>query len=339
MSKNLLEEAIAEAKTIRETAIANAREALTETMTPHFKSMIAAKLEEEFGQEEDEFGTEDIHADGMTEVEDPTGEEGMEGMDPEEELPAEEPIEEPDLGGEEGMEDDREIGDLSVDEFKDLLKDLLGQMTGEELPAEEPIEEPDPEGEEGMEMEPEGEMQEPGMETGEEEEEEISLDELLREMDQEDETLHESKEKTSVELGKTQKELRSTKVQLSEALQAVKKLQGELQEINLLNAKLLYTTKILKATSLSESQKVDIVTAFDSADTIKEAKLIYQTVSSRIVEEGKKKAIKKPITESVRRGMASQSTSTPNVTPPAAILSESDKTVRRLQQLAGILKD
>lgn len=336
MSKNLLEEAIAEAKTIRETAIANAREALTETMTPHFKSMITAKLEEEFGQEEDEFGTEDIHADGMTEVEDPTGEEGM---DPEEELPAEEPIEEPDLGGEEGMEDDREIGDLSVDEFKDLLKDLLGQMTGEELPAEEPIEEPDPEGEEGMEMEPEGEMQEPGMETGEEEEEEISLDELLREMDQEDETLYESRKKTSAELGKTQKELRSTKVQLSEALRAVKKLQGELQEINLLNAKLLYTTKILKATSLSESQKVDIVTAFDSADTIKEAKLIYQTVSNRILQEGKRKAIRKPITENVRRGMASQSTSTPKVTPPAAILSESDKTVRRLQQLAGILKD
>ena len=185
-----------------------------------------------------------------------------------------------------------------------------------------------------MEMEPET-----GMETGEEEEEEISLDELLREMDQEDETLYESKKESSLQLEKTQKELRSTKVQLSEALKTVKELQGELKEINLLNAKLLYTTKVLKATSLSESQKTDLVMAFDAADNIKEAKLIYQTVSSRIIEEGKKKSIKKPITESVKRGMASQSTSTPNVKPPVEILSESDRVVRRLQHLAGILKD
>ena len=149
MSKNLLEEAIAEAKMVREAAMANAKEALTESMTPHFKSIIAAKLEEEFGQEDDEFGTEDITPDGMMEVEDPTGEEGMEGIDPEEELPAEDPIEEPAPEGEEGeMEDDREIGDLSVDEFKSLLQDLLSQMgTSEELPAEEPIEEPAPDGE------------------------------------------------------------------------------------------------------------------------------------------------------------------------------------------------
>lgn len=287
MSKNLLEEAIAEAKMVRAAAMANAKETLAESFTPHLKSMIAAKLEEEMGLEDDEFGTEDIHSDGMMEIEDPTGEEGMEGMDPE-----------------------------------------------EELPAEEPIEEPAPEGEEGMEMEPET-----GMETGEEEEEEISLDELLREMDQEDETLYESKKESSLQLEKTQKELRSTKVQLSEALKTVKELQGELKEINLLNAKLLYTTKVLKATSLSESQKTDLVMAFDAADNIKEAKLIYQTVSSRIIEEGKKKSIKKPITESVKRGMASQSTSTPNVKPPVEILSESDRVVRRLQHLAGILKD
>ena len=339
MAKNLLEEAIAEAKTVRETAIANAKEALAESFTPHLKSMIAAKLEEEMGLEDDEFGTEDIHADGMMEVEEPTGEEGMEGMDPEEELPgepeeelpAEEPIEEPE--GEEGMEDDREIGDLSVDEFKDLLKDLLGQMSGEpeeELPAEEPIEEP--EGEEGMELEPEQ-----GIEP--EEEEEISLDELLREMEQEDESLYENKKAESLELEKTKQELRSTKVQLSEAFTTVKKLQKELQGINLLNAKLLYTTKVLKVGTLSESQKIDIITAFDSADTIKEAKLIYQTVSSQIVEESKKKAVKTPIAESVRRGMASQSISTPKVKPVTEVLLEADETVRRMQKLAGITQD
>ena len=45
-NKDLLKQAIAEAKTIREAAIANAKEALEETLTPHLKEMLAQKLQE-----------------------------------------------------------------------------------------------------------------------------------------------------------------------------------------------------------------------------------------------------------------------------------------------------
>ena len=46
MSKDLLKEAIADAKAVKETAIANAKIALEEAFTPHLKSMLSAKLEE-----------------------------------------------------------------------------------------------------------------------------------------------------------------------------------------------------------------------------------------------------------------------------------------------------
>ena len=54
-NKDLLKQAIAEAKTIREAAIANAKEALEETLTPHLKEMLAQKLQEmEDKEDEDE---------------------------------------------------------------------------------------------------------------------------------------------------------------------------------------------------------------------------------------------------------------------------------------------
>ena len=65
---DLLKEAIADAKAVRETALANAKMALEEAFTPQLKSMLSAKLkedefddEEEFGapEEEDEFGGEE----------------------------------------------------------------------------------------------------------------------------------------------------------------------------------------------------------------------------------------------------------------------------------------
>ena len=62
---NLLKEAIADAKTVRETAIANAKMALEEAFTPHLKSMLSAKLAEDEVEEglEDEVTAEDMHDD------------------------------------------------------------------------------------------------------------------------------------------------------------------------------------------------------------------------------------------------------------------------------------
>ena len=68
--------------------------------------------------------------------------------------------------------------------------------------------------------------------------------------------------------------------ELKEAYATVETLRNELNEINLLNAKLLYTNKIFKSKNLSESQKVKVLEAFDKASTVKEAKLVFETVDA-----------------------------------------------------------
>ena len=50
---DLLKEAIADAKAVRETALANAKIALEEAFTPRIQSMLSAKLSEEEGMEDE----------------------------------------------------------------------------------------------------------------------------------------------------------------------------------------------------------------------------------------------------------------------------------------------
>ena len=57
---DLLKEAIADAKAVRETALANAKMALEEAFTPHLKSMLSAKLAEDDEEWEDEEGEEEV---------------------------------------------------------------------------------------------------------------------------------------------------------------------------------------------------------------------------------------------------------------------------------------
>ena len=65
---------------------------------------------------------------------------------------------------------------------------------------------------------------------------------------------------------------------LKEAFDTIKSLRSELNEINLLNAKLLYTNKIFRNKSLTESQKIKVLTAFDKATSKKEVELVYETL-------------------------------------------------------------
>jgi len=114
---------------------------------------------------------------------------------------------------------------------------------------------------------------------------------------------------------------------LQEAVRVIKTLKSQLNEINLLNAKLLYVNKIFKAKSLSEAQKVKVVTAFDRAATIREAKNIYATLVESFQGTPNKKA---PLKESL--GFASK----PIGNAPATPIVESDAYVYRMQQLAGL---
>jgi len=62
----------------------------------------------------------------------------------------------------------------------------------------------------------------------------------------------------------------------------INKLKNELNESNLLNAKLLYQNRILDSVSLNERQKDRIVEAIQNTNSVEEAKVIFETLQSTV---------------------------------------------------------
>ena len=381
MSKDLFKQAIAEAKSVREAAIANAKEALEESLTPHLKDMLAAKLQEmEDSKVEEtvEETVEEVEEAKHDDKKDETVEEGdkedkkHETVEEdlaevpavaEEEDEAEDDSEESDDDAaiEEPVEDDMPDGDediskLSIDQFKDLVRDIIAQEGGhgeEEIPAGDDLDGGDIEG-----MGDEPAIEEPAIDGAEEEE--IDLDELLKELEAEtseevEEAKHDKKEE-SVEEAKDDEKHEGKKedikeddvdekhckkhedvseetTELQEALETIETLKKDLNEVNLLNSKLLYVNKIFKSNDLSESQKVNIIAAFDKAESVKEVKLVFETVSDSVV--GKKETTKTIKESKTKLGMASKAGGTTAAKPE--VIAEVSDTVRRMQKLAGII--
>jgi len=360
-NKDLLKQAIAEAKSVREAAIANAKEALEETLTPHLKDMLAAKLQEMEEKDIEEEVVDEAQGNIDAHEENPA-DQLEEELTFEEEEEGEEEAEDDSEESEDEAEEEVEVKDMEVEDLKNLIRDIIAQEMGageaeEEMPADEL---------------PADDM------VGAEDEEEIDLDELLREItemsdDKEDAMEEEIDELTpgygvgtlgkdnpvvdllnkvaakGGELGReammvlrnlggsvldtlrSEQEIAEETAELEEALTTIEELRGQLQEVNLLNAKLLYVNKVFKANNLTESQKVSVIAAFDKAETVKEAKLVFETVSENVVG----KATKSNIKES-KLGMASKATGTTASKPE--VISEVSDAVRRMQKLAGIIK-
>jgi hypothetical protein len=121
-------------------------------------------------------------------------------------------------------------------------------------------------------------------------------------------------------------EMEEMKGELEEAYSTIKTIKTELQEVNLFNAKLLYTNKIFKAKNLTESQKVKVLAAFDKAASVNEAKLVFETLSEGFKEK------KSSVNESMLRGSASKVT---GVVEKKPIMEVNDQ-FTRWQKLAGI---
>src|SRR5210317_2141098 len=120
------------------------------------------------------------------------------------------------------------------------------------------------------------------------------------------------------------------KEELKQATDTIETLKSDLNEVNILNSKLLYVNKIFKSNNLSESQKVNIIAAFDKAETVKEVKLVFETVSDNIIDVKKEN-----VSEAKIKGMASKATGTTASKPQEIVLSEA---AQRMQKLAGIIK-
>jgi hypothetical protein len=338
-NREMLKEAIADAKAVKETAIANAKAALEEAFTPQLKEMLSLKLQEmededlEDATKRAEKGDSTdlaLHMAGIKEEDDMTNEIDLEELlaelNEEEDMDeaineAEEEEEEESEESEEGEEEGEpiELEDMTDEDLKSMIEDVIKDMIeAGELEAGHEGEE----GEEGAEGEEE---------IGIEDEEEIDLAELLREIEEideieESEAIDEAKMKKEKEDKKEDEDKKKLKKELDEAYSAIETLKDELNEINLLNAKLLYTNKIFKAKNLNESQKVKVLSSFDKAKNVGEVKMVFETLNEGI------KVSKNTIKEHL--GSASKGTITPGVKKP---IVESNEAFTRMQKLAGII--
>jgi hypothetical protein len=310
-NRDLLKEAIADAKTVKETAIANAKAALEEAFTPYLKEKLSMKINEmdEMDEEEMDKGMYEEESDKEVTLDELLAE--LEEGEMEENLfEAEEE--------EEKEEEEMSIEDMDENDLKSFIEDVIKDMVSAgELEAGHEGENEEEE-EEEMELEPE---------EGEgEEDEEVNLDELLNEEDDMSESNVDLDELLAELEG--DEELEESNEELEEAMATIATLRKDLNEINLLNAKLLYTNKIFRNKSLTESQKIKVLTAFDKATTKKEVELVYETLN-----EGLKVSTitKSPIKESL--SSASKALGSAKSKP----IIENDA-FARMRELAGLKK-
>jgi hypothetical protein len=346
MNREMLKEAIAEAKTIKETAIANAKAALEEAFTPQLTAMFAERLNEDEIEEESMYETTDMEDEGLEE-----------SFNLDEILAELEMTDEADdMVSEDDMDEDLMLEEMSDEEIEELVMKVIDDMieTGKLMPGEGEEDLEDVEDLDGEEVEIE-------------DEEEVELEELLNELmkDEKEEVketaineyiddyvsveaaltaiaalasatgalawyeTNKQKIKSKLEAKAKAKEDVKETADTTEMEETIAELRNELNEVNLLNAKLLYTNKIFKAKNLTESEKVKVLNTFDKAETVKEVKLVFETLTESFKATAKKAPIKESL-GSASRSMASTQTKQPII--------EVNDAFTRMQQLAGLKK-
>jgi len=352
---DLLKEAIADANAVKQTALANAKIALQEAFAPRIQRMISDQIENELDGEE-ETPAEDPAMDPTAGEEmPPEGDDftwtddslsatvggndydftvGMGSEDMPEEMPVEEPVEEPasdeDMGAEynEGMRDDLDLDEI----IRELESDAeMGIDPNTEIVDEYAVSDPtELEIEEGI----YGEEEDLNNETMDE-----IIEAILREAEEGDSPygppltpgpVEDKLAAVEEELEDTQDALAGTEEKLTEAYNTVKKLKSIINEVNLLNAKLLYTNKLFRNYELSENQKMKVIENFDRATNTREVKLVFSTIAE---------SFKRPTTKRVvKESLASRAV---NTTAPSTatrqVLGEGFELANRWKKLAGLL--
>ena len=331
---DLLKEAIADAKAVRATALANAKAALEESFKPTLEAMLAEKLKSEIGMEDEAVHSSEIGkgkgvASFATQAshQDPGGDDHVEKV----------------------YEESEE--EVTSEELDEILAELEREMGDEaapsaEVPAPAPAEPaaeiPAPAPEVPMEPAPAPEAPVASEEV-EEYDEEINLQELLDTLSEEVQEVDEAKKQDSEEEKEEDddkeevKEQTEESVQLAEALKTVQYLRDQLNEINLLNAKLLYTNKLFNKFSLNQAQKMKVVETFDLTNSIREVKLSYKILTESLSSGGS--AVKKPNTaaQTITEGLASKPVAS-TAPKKELIVENSNVMASRFQRLAGIKK-
>ena len=382
MNRDLLKEAIADAKAVKETAIANAKAALEEAFTPYLREKLAAKLSEmddideaeiEEAKKDEKEMKENFDMDEAYEVEEADDKEGYEGQMGKKKLGTKE------MSEADEMEEGKDLDEMNLDELlreldelneeEDLINNPKGPTAHGNVEEDARTDAEEEGYKDGMKDEKEDEDEEIDLENMSEEDLKSFIEDVIADMvsagelegnvegeEEDDEVEIEDEEETELMERKKyggnkgdvpaakrgdkkdtaeeegvedyKKKVKEMKHELEEAYATLETVKSDLNEVNLLNAKLLYTNKIFRAKNLTESQKVKVLEAFDKATTVKETKLVYETLSGEV------KTTKSPVTESMIGG-ASKAAGVALTKKP--ILEVNDQ-FARWQTLAGIKK-
>ncbi len=387
---DLLKEAIADAKAVKETALANAKIALEEAFAPRIQSMLSTKLAEDEMYEHDAEYAEDEgmeQPDAFDAGEDPAavddlaaamgGAEGDEGFEAEISAgPSTVTIDgvdyAPTRGGEGGegefdaeaeivtdtgaLEDygEEESDDLELESiireleedldnseneaYQDLTTEARGEKAGDESDTDPGA--TDYSGK-GMRKGDESDTHKGLDEASWEETDAQHIDDLEKDINYDkDESadfnideiiesiLSEEDDEDIIDQAEVEVETESVE-KLKEAYSTINSLRYTINEVNLLNAKLLYTNKLFRNFELSENQKMTVIENFDRAGNTREVKLVFSTLAESFkMPKGTKRRI-------VKEGRASKSSTT--TAPTKRIINEGNELANRWKKLAGLL--
>ena len=334
---DLLKEAIADARAVKETAIANAKIALQEAFQPSVLRMISDQIENELDSEEmpaeepamDDLGAEEeggdfnwVDNDLSAEVGGNTYdfEVGMAGEDGEEEMGAEMPMDDPQ--SDEEMQDDYnegyDEGDLNLESIIRELEDAIDPDMEEVYDADEAYEDVDDLAEQEASTR---KMRNPMDLEESEESDDASIDEIIESILREEDGM-------DMEEPEADGEVEAVKEELEEAYKTVRQLKTIINEVNLLNAKLLYTNKLFRNFELSEGQKMKVIENFDRAVNTREVKLVFSTLAESFNRPTKKRVVKE--------SSASKPTAT-TAPKKTNVITEGFAQAERWKKLAGLL--
>lgn len=327
---DLLEQAMLDAKTVKETAIQNAKLALEEAFTPRIQSMLSTKLSEEL--EDEELEDDEMLDEPMDDEMD--NEMGDDEFDIDLSINGQEMEVEPAMDGEGEMEDELETPESEYDELEgdedELgLDEIIRELEEGEYEDDMDEQVKDEAGDDGDGMFQEGAEEADSTIIDEEDEdmEDDISDEELNEMIES--VLKEENAKTKNAESKQLKEVHTKyKAKLKEAYGTIKKLQEAINDVNILNAKLLYTNKLFRNFDLNESQKMKVIENFDRASNSREVKLVFSTLAESFNKPKTKKKNKVAVNES----FASKATA--STKPKKEILDEGTSLSKRWKHLA-----
>ena len=331
---DILKEAIADAKALRATALENAKIALEEAFTPRLKNMLSQKIQseempdnEEYGEGEGEVGSGDGHMEAeddheveermddedkhMKDEEGHQNDEDAHMKDEEDELDLEsvireleEELESSDIGDAENKEPSERSTDSSEVGAQGPEGKGADEEGGNESEADTVVKEPVVEGEHQDEDE-------------DEVDEDIDLEEVIKALSEEEHQDEDEDDKVD-----------EMKTQLKEYKDTIGYLREKLNEVNLLNAKLLFTNKLFRGFGLNNNQKLRVVEQFDRAQNLREIKLVYATLAESFKGNGNKR-----VNES--KGQASKAVA--STEPKKEVLSEGQEMKNRFKKLANLI--